>query len=152
MSIDASPPPLFVRLWLDIAASLRFLFFTTPIPENDRPPPLRSPWPIVPVGIIVGLIWVGTFRATWRVFGEIGSLRLIPSLSITVLLALFTGRLMLRSAMRLVDDLRGRSPDDQQPRAVGENAILLMALVLLGVFVLILSIQGIRGWWPSPDD
>lgn len=152
MSIDPSRPPLFVRLWLDFAACLRFLFLDQANPNDDGRETDRRPWPMIPVGLLVGMLWVGTFRATWKVFGEIGSLRLIPSLAIVVLLAVFTGRPMLRAAMRLVEDLRGVSAVHRNTPIVGQNSILLMVLVLLGHFVLILSIQELRGWWPSPDD
>lgn len=118
-------------------------------PENTHD---RLVWPIVPLGLAFGLLWVGSFRAAWRIFGEVGSLRLIPSLALVVLIALFSGRSMLRAAMRLVESPRATKLTDVRGTPVGEKSLMLLILILLGYFVLILSIQEFRGFWPAADD
>ncbi|MCB9852708.1 MAG: hypothetical protein H6819_06405 [Phycisphaerales bacterium] len=152
MSIDANSPPLFVRLSLDIVAALRFQFVRRidPGPPDFAKP--RRVWPIVPLGLLIGLLWVGVFRATWRVFGEVGDLRLLPSVAVVVLVATFSGRLMLHAAIRLVETTGKSDQPDTERTHVGEKSLILVILVLLGLFVLVLSLQELRGWWPSNDD
>lgn len=152
MSIDPTRPPLLVRLSLDIVAAIRFQFVRRPESATRQDTINRRAWPFVPLGLLIGLMWVGTFRATWRIFGEVGNLRLLPSFAVVVLVATFSGRLMLQAAIRLVETPGKSEQPDAERTHVGEKSLVLVILMLLGLFVLVLSLQELRGWWPSNDD
>jgi hypothetical protein len=62
------------------------------------------PW-VVPIGLLVGLAWVGAFRVTWRLYGEIAAVRVIPALTIVLMECLFTGHYLLLGLTRTVDTL-----------------------------------------------
>lgn len=64
-------------------------------------------WALPCLGLGLGLLWTVIFAATWKLFGEYGSLRLIPALSIVVADCLLSGRLLMAG-------VRGRV--DRQPR------------------------------------
>ncbi|MCA9256822.1 MAG: hypothetical protein KDA33_14335 [Phycisphaerales bacterium] len=152
MSIDAKTPSILLRLTTDVAAAAQYLFSRHDTPPGSPAPAPRSVWPMVPIGLLIGLVWTGVFRLTWRVFGEIGSLRLLPSFAVVVVFATLTGHRTLQAAIRLVE----APADAQQPRngqaRVGEKSLILLILSLLGMFVLVLSLQEIQGWWPAADD
>lgn len=137
--------------------AMRFLFplSTRPI-ERDEGKAVRdfSFW-IVPMGLVVGLIWVAIFRTTWRIYGEASSLRLVPCLTIVALEALITGPFLALGLARTIHVLTGDHPlqpmvDRMEPlSAVGT---LILCLTLLCQFVLLLSIQDLQAWWPPPHD
>ncbi len=137
-------------------AALRFLF---PIGgqatgrRSDRVPDFTL-W-LVPIGLLIGLIWAGGFRLSWRLFGETGSLRLVPSLTVVLVECLLTGGFMVMGLARTSHVLAG----DHPPRAARDGTsslssvgILVLCLTVLTQFILILSIRDSRAWWPSPDD
>lgn len=152
MSIDPIRPPLFVRLRQDIVAALGYVLADDPTSFRADPQLEPRTWPLVPLGLGLGLLWVGTFRATWRLFGEVSNLRLIPSFAVVVVFALVTGRSMLRAAMRLAESPRFPGCAENQPTPIRETSLVLVTLFLLGLFVFVLSIQELRGWWPATDD
>lgn len=136
--------------------ALRFLF---PLGRQatgrrgDRVPDFTL-W-LVPIGLLIGLIWAGGFRLSWRLFGETGSLRLVPSLSVVLVECLFTGAFLVMGLARTSHVLAG----DHPPRAARDGTsslssvgILVLCLTVLAQFILILSIHDSRAWWPSPDD
>lgn len=60
---------------------------------------------------------------------------------------------MLLAAMRLVDAPRvSNRPHTQTQARANESSLVFMVLFLLGLFVLVLSIQELRGWWPASGD
>ena len=110
---------------------------------------------IVPIGLLTGLLWAGLFRLTWRMYGEIGNLRVIPALSVVLLESLVTGPFRILGLARTVDVLRGSRP--MTTEAAPETPLsplgtMILFLVLLSEWVLIVSIPHRAGWWPSEGD
>ncbi len=109
---------------------------------------------IVPIGLILGLVWVGAFRASWRLYGQAGSLRLVPSLVVVLLECLATGPLLLLGLARTVSRWSEGGSDvrAESDRSATFPAILVLVAALLAQFVLISSLEDRSGWWPLPDD
>ncbi|MFQ5411589.1 MAG: hypothetical protein ACE5EC_04805, partial [Phycisphaerae bacterium] len=137
-------------------AALRFLLplGTHPIRRRAERVADFTFW-FIPMGLFIGLIWAGSFRLSWRLYGETGTLRVVPSLTVVLIECLFTGAFLVMGLARTSHVLAGDSP----PRAVFDRTaalspvgILVLCLTVLTQYVLILSIQDARPWWPSPDD
>ncbi len=110
---------------------------------------------IVPIGLLIGLIWAGTFRLAWWLYGETTGLRLIPSLSVVLIECLITGPFLALGLARTIHVLATDRPELQrhEPLApLSSIGTLVLCLVILSEFALILSIQQREGWWPAPDD
>ncbi len=109
---------------------------------------------IVPIGLLIGLLWVGAFRFSWRLYGQAGSLRLVPSLAIVLLECLATGPLLLLGLSRTVSRWSEDGSDGQG--APGRSAtfpgVLVMVAAILTQFALVLSLDDRQGWWPTPGD
>lgn len=163
--------------WQGLATALRFL-----LPMRRRREPADSAaagralgW-IVPLGLVIGLVWVGGFRAAWRIYGEIATVRVIPALIIVVIETLFTGRYLVLGLARAIDWRFGERPPRSEangPAISGEHSVctpqlaieslhrepalspfgtLTMLLVVLSEWVLITSIPWESPWWPAPTD
>jgi hypothetical protein len=160
-----------------LAAALRFLL---PLGRLRNPPSAATfshatSW-IVPIGLLIGLLWVGTFRATWKIYGEIATVRMVPALMIVLFESLFTGLYLVLGLARTVHLLAGQRPlrpEPPAPDAPGRGSeagslwaignplspeplsplgTLVMILVVLCQWVLITSIPWESPWWPSPSD
>lgn len=115
---------------------------------------------IIPIGLVVGLMWVGVFRATWRIYGEIATVRVVPALMVLLLESLFTGYYLVLGLARTVHTLAGERPlrsDQTLPTTNGSQplsptATLVLGLTVLTQWVLITSIPWESPWWPSPSD
>jgi hypothetical protein len=115
---------------------------------------------IVPLGLIIGLAWAGVFRLTWRLYGEVNGLRLIPALAVVLLDVLLTARFMLLAPAMLVrarpdSPYMNESGDPAGDRLDSEwplRATMVAALTLLTQWTLIVSIPQASPWWPAPDD
>jgi hypothetical protein len=158
-----------------LKAALRFLL---PLARRRAPASpatiMRATSWIVPLGLLIGLLWVGTFRATWKIYGEIATVRVVPALMIVLIESLFTGLYLVLGLARTVHLLAGDRPlrpepqagDDQNaspdsPSALGNLfsleplsplGTLAMCLVVLCQWVLITSFPWESPWWPSPRD
>ena len=150
---DAEPThtSLFANLW----ASLIFLL---PIGRKtyarSEHVPNIVPW-IVPIGLFIGLIWAGGFRLSWKLYGEIGSLRLLPSLTVILVECLFTGSFLALGLARTVHVLTDHQPLQGRVGRVeplSPVGTLILCLVVTAQFALILSLDVRPGWWPSPND
>jgi len=110
---------------------------------------------IVPLGLLIGLGWVGMFRLTWRLFGETANIRVMPALAITLLECLLTGPYLAMGLARTVHLLTG-----QQPRQAPQDPLtplspvgtLTLALTVLCQWVLVVSIPDVQTWWPMEAD
>jgi hypothetical protein len=107
-------------------------------------------WALPWLGLLLGLVWTVIFAGAWRMFGEYGSLRLVPVLAIVVADCLLSGRLLM-AGVRATESLASR--DDRQlsmarPEilAVGAVAVALLLLVLYG---LLLAVPTGIEWWPA---
>ncbi|HVP13073.1 MAG TPA: hypothetical protein VMV94_18000 [Phycisphaerae bacterium] len=160
-----------------LAAALRFL-----LPLGRRRAPAQpatlsraTSW-IVPLGLLIGLLWAGTFRVTWKLYGEIATVRVVPALMIVLIESLFTGLYLVLGLARTVHLLAGDRPLRPEPyigdageggpapnsQPVHGNPLsleplspigtLAMCLVVLCQWVLITSIPWESPWWPAPND
>jgi hypothetical protein len=158
-----------------LIAALRFL-----LPIGRRRVPISAAaaaraasW-IVPLGLLIGLLWAGTFRATWKIYGEIATVRVVPSLMIVLIESLFTGLYLVLGLARTVHLLAGDRPLRPEPQADNNQApaisrchtasgllsleplspigTLALCLVVLCQWVLITSLPWESPWWPSPRD
>jgi len=163
----SAPPRRLRGLW----AAIKFVLPLGRLP--DRPEPGAAFW-IVPLGLIIGLLWVGVFRATWRIYGEIATVRVIPALMVILLECLFTGYYLVLGLARTVHTLAsdrplrwdaaasGGSSEDIAPQPaliagdsaqpLSPTATLVLGLAVLVQWVLITSIPWESPWWPSPTD
>ncbi|MCG8404015.1 MAG: adenosylcobinamide-GDP ribazoletransferase [Phycisphaerales bacterium] len=110
---------------------------------------------IVPIGLLIGLIWAGSFRLSWRLYGEIGSLRVLPSLTVVLVECIFTGSFLALGLARTAHVLTGRQPFRvQTDRMIPLSPVgtLVLCLIVMVEFFLILSIDDRPGWWPPPND
>ncbi|MEK6644066.1 MAG: adenosylcobinamide-GDP ribazoletransferase [Planctomycetota bacterium] len=109
----------------------------------------------VPVGLVVGLVWAGLFKGTWRLYGEIANLRVIPPLVIVVVECCFTGPFLalgLARTVNLLTSVRPWRPPEETSEPLSPVGTLALALTVLSSWVLIASIPPFSGWWPPPDD
>jgi cobalamin synthase len=119
---------------------------------------------IVPISLFIGLAWAGTFRATWRLYGEVVGIPIIPALCVILVEAFLTGRYLPLALARVVDIIdAGRTAvpgsgefvppriDDlsSPPRLRGT---LMLILIVLAQFVLLASLRNYNPWWPPEDD
>lgn len=110
-----------------------------------------SHW-FVPIGFIIGLIWIGVFRSTWRLYGEVGSIRPIPALAVILVESLLTGPFLVMGLARTIHLLAGeqpRRPDEARNVPLSPVGTLVLGLALLAEFVFILSLPAEGGWWPQ---
>lgn len=129
----------------------RYLLFAPPYVKVDvRDGRQLFAW-IVPVGLLIGLAWVGLFRGSWKLYGEgdVQGLRLIPALALVLLEMLVTGRLLVFAAARAADDARIGIESSQPLSARGTVVMLAVAMTQ---WALIVSIPHWSPWWPTPDD
>ncbi len=111
---------------------------------------------IVPLGLGIGLIWAASFRLSWRVYGEIAGLRVMPAMTIVLVECLVTGLLLVLGSARTVE--RMRSPDHRTETIADRRApltplgTLILLLIVLTLGSLIISIPREHPWWPSPTD
>jgi hypothetical protein len=140
----------FLRLQADFVAAFAYLFSGT----SARPAltePARRSWPIVPIGLLIGLIWVGTFRGSWRIFGDMGGLRLLPALAIIGFDVLVLSRCLFLALTNWASVERDEdSPNPSEPIAAWPAMVVVIALV--SEFTLVLSLPHLQGWWPSSHD
>ncbi len=144
------------------------LKFTLPLGRRREGGDPKAAFWIIPIGLVIGLIWVGVFRATWRIYGEIATVRVIPALMIVLVECLFTGHYLFVGLARAVNTLASEQP--LRPETDGEaephrhvpgegsalvlspTATLTMGLAVLALWVLITSIPWESPWWPAPSD
>ncbi|MBK8269037.1 MAG: hypothetical protein IPK83_12310 [Planctomycetes bacterium] len=141
----------------NLVAAIRFLF---PFGSKDeRVDSRRSDLDIVsfivPIGFIIGLLWVVTFRFTWWLYGEFATLRVIPSLFVILLECLISGPFLALGLARTIHILtadRPHIPQSDRLMPLSPVGTLVLCLTILTEFSLILTIQKGEGWWPAVDD
>ncbi|MFH1420269.1 MAG: adenosylcobinamide-GDP ribazoletransferase [Planctomycetota bacterium] len=147
----------FKSTWAGLSQALRFL-----LPSRAGQAPCSPAacsqavrW-IVPLGLGVGLVWAASFRLSWRVYGEIAGLRVMPALTIVLVECLLTGLLLVLCSARTVDRMRAADnrmenvADDREP--LTPFGTLTLLLIVLTLWALIISIPREHPWWPSPTD
>lgn len=139
-----------IRWRNDVAAAFSYLYGRSS-PQEIQSEPQPTLWPMSLFGLLIGLAWVGTFRGSWRVFGDLGGLRLIPGLAILGLDALVFGRCLFLSIARWASERQ----DDQSARRsqqFGAWAAIVLIVALVSEFTIVLSLPNLSGWWPSSHD
>jgi len=140
----------------DFLSTVRFLFpIESPETRLGRPATERLVPYVVPVGLLVGLLWVAVFRLSWWLYGETGSIRVIPSLMVVLVECLLTGPFLALGLARTVHVLTSDRPElatDDRLAPLSAVGTLVLCLTILCEYALILSIPHREGWWPSPDD
>lgn len=143
------------RINSGLACAIRFLFpFGGRSSSVSRPfSPSAVTW-VVPIGLLIGLAWLATFRISWRVFGEVAGIRVVPPLAVLVLELLFTGPFLAiglaRTVQLLVNPPREAPLDSTASRP--EIGTLILILTVLSQWVLITSIPLVSVWWPPLED
>lgn len=104
---------------------------------------------IVPLGLIIGMAWMGVFRVAWRFYGdpENTRVRLLPALAVTLLECGLTGRVLLRGLSRAVESPRR----DGDPAARNPDATVLVGLCVLSLWALLVAMPERVGWYPSAE-
>jgi len=108
------------------------------------------------LGLMIGLLYTGVYRAVWRQFGEVRSLPLMPATAVWLLDAALLGTLLYLGAAgtlaRFVDpSLLGNGAVGEKPTRYPIEVLILVTLLLLKLMLLVAIPQGISGW-PAADD
>jgi cobalamin synthase len=103
----------------------------------------------LPVGVLVGTAWLLTFRVAWRIFGEMGDVRLMPAVAVMVIDLLFVGRRLRAAALNVVETGNRQNTGNGAPRDSSRVALWASALLLIE-FALLASLP--EGPWFRPDD
>ena len=134
--------------------ALRFLVPIGEPPAADPAAWRRAAFWFVPIGLAIGLLWVGVFRATWRLYGEeVTSLRLVPAAAVLTIDVLFTGYCLFGGLITTVNALTGRrharEPEDEGAPVLGLPAAMVLFLVIALELVLLSALRTGAEWWPS---
>jgi len=141
---------------LGLAAAIRFLLPVGRGPSGvDAEAIGRAAVWIVPIGLAIGLLWVGAFRMTWRLYGETANMRVVPALTVVLMECLLTGPFLVLGLARTLHLLTGDRPLKAGPdpmAALSPAGTLFLILTVFSLWVLIVSIRDRAGWWPSESD
>jgi cobalamin synthase len=134
---------------------MRFLLPVGRVEDGDAAAFGGAPNWFLVLGILTGLAWAGLFKATWRLFGEIGSIRVVPPLAVVLMECLITGPFLalgLARTIHLLTSTRPRQAALELSAPLSPVGTLVLCLTVLTSWVLIVSIPPISPWWPSYDD
>jgi hypothetical protein len=134
--------------------ALRFLLPVGEIPEVDTATWRRASYWFLPIGLAIGLLWVGAFRATWRLYGEeVTSLRLVPAAVVLLVDVLFTGYYLFGGLTSTVGALTGhrhaREPEGNEALGLALPAVMALLLAIILELVLVSALRTGAWWWPS---
>ncbi len=104
---------------------------------------------LVPGGLLIGLAYVGLYRMSWRMFGEVAGVRLMPALAVWLLDVCVLGLPLILGAARTAD--HWSSPRSGGARRAVRSLAVPGAVALVVVLVLKLALwiavpAGIAGW------
>jgi hypothetical protein len=156
---EPAPPPAQRSLASWLSGFWRAVVFLLPTGQRD---PTRihpasgsiATW-IVPIGLVIGLIWVGVFRGCWRLYGETASMRPVPALAVVLVECLLTGPFLVLGLARTIHLLTGQNPlraDNDSMTPLSPVGSLALCLTVLSQWVLIVSVPTTSPWWPSESD
>ena len=146
-AVQPNPPGLIRRasdaLWVAWAS-------VGPVTAGRVVPASDILWALPWLGLLLGFAWTVIFAGAWRMFGEYGSLRLVPVLAIVVGDCLLSGRFLM-AGVRATESLASR--DDRQlsmsrPEIYAIGAVTA-ALLLLVLYGLLLAVPTGVEWWPT---
>ena len=141
----------FAGLW----AAVRFVLPIGRSDDRDASGFAAAPFWFIVLGILTGLAWAGLFKATWRLYGEIASIRVIPPLAVVSMECLVTGPFLalgLARTIHLLTSARPRAAALDLAAPLSPVGTLVLCLTVLASWVLIVSIPPVSPWWPSYDD
>lgn len=149
MSDEAAQPPAGDTRSLGPLASAWRLLVPRGVAPGAELSPAAVHW-LVPGGLAIGLVYAGLYRASWRVFGEVADVRLVPAMAVWLvdvsLLGLAAVLGMARTADRWTLASAGAG-DGRLVRSLGTAAIVTLGVVLIVKLVLWAAIpKGIAGW------
>ncbi|MHC4063380.1 MAG: adenosylcobinamide-GDP ribazoletransferase [Planctomycetota bacterium] len=103
---------------------------------------------LVPGGLLIGLLYVGLFRASWRIFGEVSGVRLMPALAVWLVDVVLFGQLMLRGAAGTIDKWAGdRESGGAAAMWIGQAGMIgLFVLLILKLGLWTALPAGVEGW------
>ncbi len=141
--------------WLaSLGLALRFL-----LPIGDPPGGSVTAWRraaywFVPIGLAIGLVWVGTFRGAWRLYGEeVTSLRLVPAAAVLLVDVLFAGYFLFVGLTATINALTGqrhaREPEKDEAGVLALPAVMVLLLAIVLELVLISALRTGAWWWPA---
>ncbi len=137
-----------------LVLALRFFLPLGEVPTADTAAWRRASHWFVPIGLAIGLLWVGVFRAVWRLYGEeVTSLRLVPAAAVVLVDGLFVGYCLFGGLAATVNALTGRrharEPEQEDAVALAQPAVMVLLLAILLELILISALRTGSWWWPS---
>lgn len=131
--------------FLALGMALKFVLPVGDPPQADKAAWRRASYWFVPVGLGIGLLWVGVFRAIWRLYGEeVTSLRLVPALGVLVVDVVFTGYCLFGGLAATIDALTGsrhaREPEHGGSLTPGLAATMGLLVAIVAELVLISAV------------
>lgn len=116
----------------------------------------RALWWFIPLGIVVGLLWVWIFALCKKQFWQAEALHVIPALAVVVIDSLLLGhRLLIGLALSVDSAVQApqlRGPKEGDSRQVGLVAVLVLVLAVMLLTGALLTIPAGRLWWPGGSD
>jgi hypothetical protein len=140
-----------------IGALLLALRFLLPLGEPmhaDARSWRRAAYWFLPLGLVIGMLWVGVFRAVWRLYGEeVTSLRLVPAGAVLVVDVLLTGYCLFTGLTATIHALTGRrharEPESEEVASPSLPAITVLFLTIIIELVLLSALRTGAWWWPG---
>ncbi|MBN1344592.1 MAG: hypothetical protein JXQ73_18015 [Phycisphaerae bacterium] len=155
---DASPPNIrddAPVTWLAaLVMALRFLLPLGGLPMANAASWRRAAIWFVPIGMVIGLMWVGVFRAVWRLYGEeVTSLRLVPAAAVVIVDVCFLGYSLLAGLTTTVNALTGsrhaREPENDVTAPLAMPAVIVLLLTIVLELVFLSALRTGAWWWPQ---
>lgn len=134
--------------WSAALSAVIGLLFPTHAAHDARGASRAWVW-FIPAGVLAGTAWLLTFRVAWRIFGEMGDVRLMPALAVLVVDLLFVGRRFRAAALGVVASGNRENAGDGAPRDSTRVTLWASALLLVE-FALLASLP--EGPWFRPED
>lgn len=137
-----------------LSLAVRFLLPFGDPPEADASTWRRAACWFPLIGLLIGLLWVGVFRAVWRFYGEeVTSLRLVPAAAVLVVDVLLLGHCLFAGLASTVGALTGprhsRERDTNAESSLNMSAVMVLLLAIVLELVLVSAIRTGAWWWPS---
>lgn len=143
--------------WTSLARAISFLFSgdakrVQPIHEVETGGTGRH-W-FVPLGFLIGLLWMGAYRATWRLFGdpEVTQVRVLPALAVVWLELAFTGRCLATGFVACGFGRVSAEVESAGRDAAMARVMLRACLAALGLWVLVVGLPDRIGWYAASGD
>jgi cobalamin synthase len=104
---------------------------------------------IVPIGVVTGLVYACLYRGSWRCFGEVHGIRLMPAACVWIADLALLGCVLWIAAARVFGRLLRPSRPSCSPPTNEPGLVLLAPLVILAGLKLVLWVaipEGVSTW------